>query len=157
VRARSGDGIPRLRMSSLITNLDAATGVASPFQELSWAARTSAVSSTSSSPFSSESPSSIASKAYRAVIVNWSPLYISMASSYTMSGSWDFSRHLDHQRAIQVRLLGYIPDGHGSEQDDTVYGVRRNASALLAEPVQSRRDLGTPKWTPDRRGGTSAS
>jgi hypothetical protein len=32
-----------------------------------------------------------------------------------------------------------------------------NGPASLAEPLQSPRDLGTPKWTPDRRGETSVS
>src|SRR5215217_814683 len=67
-----------------------------------------------------------------------------------------FSRRLDHQHAIQVRIIGCILHCLRHEEDDCP-GVRRNGDASPAEPLQSRRDLGTTKWTPDLAGETSVS
>jgi hypothetical protein len=68
----------------------------------------------------------------------WSPLYRSML----VREIWElgFQRRLDHQRAIQVRLLGCIPDSHGSEQDDTFTSspkqpcVARRAGTVASRP-----------------------
>jgi hypothetical protein len=39
----------------------------------------------------------------------------------------------------------------------TVHEFAENGHASPGEPLVSRRDLGTPKWTPDLAGETSVS
>jgi hypothetical protein len=78
------------------------------------------------------------------VIVNWSPLARSMASRTRASAIWEFSRHLDQQHAIQVRLLGLHPMCLGREEDEAFYdfaemATRRSRSRYIRVATSGRR------------------
>ena len=102
----------------------------------------------------SKSASSVASRTYRAVIINWSPVCRSMASSYAASASSDSAATRSPTRDPGPTPR-FIPHGLRHEEDDCS-GVCRNGHGSLVEPLQLRRNLATPKWTP-RRGEASVS